>query len=64
MKKIISAWIEQVVQFDSKMEYLTYIGELEQSDKKFKEIEYAQDESGKVTVKVRKQYNNNVFPDM
>lgn len=63
MKKIISAWIEQVVQFDSKIGYLTYISELEQSGKKFKEMDYCQDESGKVTVKVRKQYNNNTFPD-
>lgn len=62
MKKIVIAWIEQVLEFDSKLEYLTYISELEQSGKKFKEIEYNQDASGKVTVRVRKQYNNNDFP--
>lgn len=63
MKKISSAWIEQIIQFDSKLEYLAYIGDLEQSGKKFSESRYCQDESGKVTIRVRKQYNNNAFPD-
>lgn len=63
MKKITVAWIEQILEFDSKLEYLAYIGELEQSGKKFKELDYHQDGSGKVTMKVRKQYNNNAFPE-
>ena len=63
MKHIKSAWIEQILEFDSKLEYLAYISELEQSGRKFKEIEQNQNTSGKVTVRIRKQYNNNHFPD-
>ena len=63
MKKILSAWIEQNLEFDSKLEYLTYIAELEQSGRKFKEIEHKQESSGKVRLRIRKQYNNNQFPE-
>jgi hypothetical protein len=63
MKKVLSAWIEQVLQFDSKLEYMAYISELEQKKQKFREIGHNQDVSGKVTLRIRKQYNNNVFPD-
>lgn len=63
MKKVLSAWIEQYLQFDSKLEYMAYISELEQKKQRFREIEHNQDISGKVTLHIRKQYNNNVFPD-
>ena len=63
MRKIKFAWIEQILEFDSKLEYLTYIAELEQSGRKFKEIEQEQDISGKVSLRIRKQYNNNQFPE-
>lgn len=63
MKKVLSAWIEQYLQFDSKLEYMAYISDLEQKKQKFKEIEHNQDVSGKVTLRIRKQYNNNNFPD-
>ena len=63
MKKVLSAWIEQYLQFDSKLEYMAYISSLEQKKQKFKEIEHKQDVSGKVTLHIRKQYKNNVFPD-
>jgi hypothetical protein len=63
MKKVVSAWIEQYLQFDSKLEYMAYISELEQKKQKFREIEHNQDISGKVTLHIRKQYNNNTFPD-
>lgn len=63
MKKVLSAWIEQYLQFDSKLEYMAYISDLEQKKQNFKEIEYNQDVSGKVTLHIRKQYNNNTFPD-
>lgn len=62
MKKILSAWIEQIVQFDSKLEYTAYIGDLEQKKQKFKIVEQNQGISGKVTLHIKKQYNNNVFP--
>ena len=63
MKKILLAWIEQVVQFDSKLESLTYIEELRRSSRKFSIVSNKQDNSGKVYLQIRKQYNNNNFPD-
>lgn len=63
MKKIVSAWIEQILQFDSKLEYMAYISDLEQKKRKFTVVKYNQDTSGKVTSQIRKQYNNNTFPD-
>lgn len=61
MKKILSAWIEQILQFDSKLEYMAYISDLEQKKQKFSVVEQEQDSSGKVTLHIKKQYNNNVF---
>lgn len=63
MKKIIAAWIAQVLEFDSKLEYLAYIAELEQSGRKFKESDVVQSDTGKVRVTIKKQYNNNSFPE-
>lgn len=62
MKKILSAWIEQILQFDSKLEYMGYINDLEQKKQKFSVVELNQDDSGKVTLHIKKQYNNNIFP--
>lgn len=62
MKKILSAWIEQILQFDSKLEYMAYISDLEQKKQKFSVVEQGQDSSGKVTLHIKKQYNNNIFP--
>lgn len=63
-KKIKAAWIEQILEFDSKLEYLAYIESLRKGrPQKFKEVSVNQDESGKVTLNIRKQYNNNTFPD-
>lgn len=63
MKKILTAWIEQVVQLDSKLESLTYIEELKKTGRKFSIISNRQDATGKVFLRIRKQYNNNIFPD-
>lgn len=63
MKIVLSAWIEQYLHFDSKLEYLAYIEGLKTKKAKFKEIEHKQDDSGKVMLHIRKQYNNNIFPD-
>lgn len=63
VKKIVAAWIEQILEFPSKMEYQAYIVELEQKNKKFKEVKYEQLESGTIRIGIRKQYNNNAFPD-
>lgn len=62
MKKILSAWIEQILQFDSESEYMGYINDLEQKKQKFSVVEQNQDDSGKVTLHIKKQYNNNIFP--
>lgn len=62
MKKILSAWIEQILQFDSESEHMEYINHLEQKKQKFLVVEQEQDSSGKVTLHIKKQYNNNVFP--
>ena len=63
MKKILTAWIEQIVQLDSKLESLTYIEELKKTGRKFSIISNKQDATGKVFLQIRKQYNNNIFPD-
>lgn len=63
MKKVLSAWIEQYLQFDSESEYRMYITGLEVRKQIFKEVGRVQDGSGKVTLHIRRQYNNNVFPD-
>lgn len=62
MKKILSAWIEQILQFDSESEYRAYVRGLEQKKQKFSVVEQEQDSSGKVTLHIKKQYNNNIFP--
>lgn len=62
MKKIIAAWIEQILEFDSEEEYEEYAEKISQTGKKWKcFIEYL--ENGKLRVRVQKQYNNNTFPD-
>lgn len=63
MKKILTAWIEQILEFDSKMESLTYIEELKRKGRKFSIISNKQDGVGKVYLQIKKQYNNNIFPD-
>ena len=64
MKKIIAAWIEQILEFPSKLEYLAYMEELKKGrPQKFKEVSYEQLESGAVRIRIMKPYNNNAFPD-
>lgn len=63
MKTIVAAWIEQILEFPSKLEYMTFITDLKQKKQKFKETSYEQFESGVVRIRIRKQYNNNAFPD-
>lgn len=61
MKKIIAAWIEQILEFDSLQEYMTYIEELKQKGQKFREVNHEQLGSDIVRLRIRKQYNNNSF---
>lgn len=63
MKKIVAAWIEQILEFDGKLEYMAYIEGLKQKGQRFKEISVEQLESGVMKIRIRKQYNNNAFPD-
>lgn len=63
MKKIVAAWIEQILEFDGKLEYMVYMEGLKQKGQRFKEISFDQLESGVVKIRIRKQYNNNAFPD-
>ena len=61
MKKIVAAWIEQILEFPTKLEYLAYMKK--GRSQKFKETSFEQLESGVVRITIRKQYNNNAFPD-
>ena len=63
MKKIVAAWLEQILEFDGKLEYMAYMEGLKQKGQRFKEISFDQLESGVVKIRIRKQYNNNAFPD-
>ena len=64
MKTIVAAWIEQILEFPSKLEYMAYMESLKNGrPQKFKEVHYEQLESGVVRIQIRKQYNNNAFPD-
>ncbi len=64
MKKVLVAFTEQVLQFDSKAEYQEYIHKLKTGrPQKFKEMDVKEDAAGKVFLTIRKQYNNNAFPD-
>lgn len=49
MKKIVAAWIEQILEFPTKLEYLAYIESLKKGKpQKFKETSFEQLESGVV----------------
>lgn len=63
LKRIVAAWIEQILEFDSKLEYMAYIKGLKQKGQQFEEISSEQLESGTVKLRIRKQYNNNMFPE-
>lgn len=62
MKKVISAWIEQFIEFDSEMEYLVFHHELKNGKKKYKIVSDEKLTDGKFKVHVIRQYNNNAFP--
>lgn len=63
MKKIVAAWIEQILEFPSKLEYLAYMEILKQKHQRFRVTSEEQLESGVMRIRIRKQYNNNAFPD-
>lgn len=60
VKKIVAAWIEQILEFPTKLEYLAYMESLKKGrPQKFKETSFEQLESGVVRITIRKQYNHN-----
>lgn len=59
MKKIKYAWIEQIIEFDSEESVKEYLDKLKHPKKPMK---YSYEVDG-LTVRVRKQYNNNDFPE-
>lgn len=64
MKKVLIAFIEQVLQFDNRKEYEDYLQKLKNGrPQKFKEMDVKEDAVGKVFLTIRKQYNNNIFPE-
>lgn len=61
MKKVVSAAIYQIIQFDDEREFENYILKLQQNHQEFileSKTKYPDD---KVEIKIMKQYNNNKF---
>lgn len=64
MKKILFAWIEQVLEFDSEQEAAEYKRKLASGRKQvYRIIEEKTLENGQVRLHIKKQYNKNIFPD-
>lgn len=63
MKKIVKAWIQQIIEFDSEEEYDKYADEISKKGKLWDASLLIDEKTGKVTATIRKQYNNNAFPD-
>ena len=63
MKKILEAWIEQKIQFDSEMEWLTFYHDLKNGKKAYEVLSEEKQIDGSVIVHIKKQYNNNKFPE-
>lgn len=61
MKKVISAAIYQMIQFDDEKEFEDYISKLQRNNQEFILKEKTKEFDGKVTIKIMKQYNNNKF---
>lgn len=61
MKKVISAAIYQMIQFDDEKEFEDYISKLQRNNQEFILKEKTKEPNGKVTIKIMKQYNNNKF---
>ena len=54
MKKVLRAWIEQILLFDSKMEYLAFIETLNTKKQKYKICSTDQRKDGKYEVHIKK----------
>lgn len=62
MKKILSAWIEQFIEFDSEMEFAVFEQKLKDSKKGYRIIHAQKCSDGKYKIHIIRQYNNNQFP--
>lgn len=62
MKKILSAWIEQKIQFDSEMEWVAFHHDLKNGRKAYEVLNEMKQSDGSMIVHLRRQYNNNQFP--
>ncbi len=62
MKKILSAYIQQVIQFDTYEEYSDYIKDLKNKHQNYAEKKVEIVKNNAVRLTIRKQYNNNKFP--
>ena len=63
LKKILLAWIEQRLEFDSESECDAYIMDVKKSGKAYMiKSKFKDKGNGKVRIQIRKQYNNNNFP--
>jgi len=63
LKKIIAAWIEQILEFPSESEYQTYVEDLKQKKQRFQVVKEETLKSGIMLIRIRKQYNNNALPN-
>lgn len=63
MYKVRSAWIEQVLEFESEADVFAYKKKLESGRAQIYKIVEESCENGKILLHIRKQYNNNCFPD-
>lgn len=62
-EKIISAWIEQVIEFDSMTEYQKFINDLKNGKKAYRIITPGCEVDNKICTHIMRQYNNNSFPE-
>jgi len=62
MKKVLSACIELILEFDSIEEYKKYLADM-QAKKQTYVVLYECDIKGKYRVRIRRQYNNNTLID-
>ena len=61
LKKVISAAIYQMIQFDDEKEFEDYISKLQRNNQEFILKEKTKEPDENVTIKIMKQYNNNKF---
>lgn len=61
MKKVVSAAIYQIIQFDDEQEFENYILKLQQNHQEFILESKTKYPDNKVEIKIMKQYNNNKF---